>query len=705
MKQLDTGLVNSKSKKSVLKLILIALVAVAFAVLLLWLVDKVFLYLFATSYVDKISAVAGLNRNLSDALKWVVFALAATSIGLVFSFSKARRKVGLVALFALVVAQPLALFLIDSPFDTKGAAQKCYVITRDTIKYGEQAGHDPSTGLECKPLTVEIVEQVESYKNGKRPKRFGFRDKPVFFSERTGSPIVWYSMSSSGLVEAFDLMGFNPDTSKELLPITPELAELWKQQADAPLQIHPEENFEFFDAVTGKPTTWYRREGAGEFVFFNRPGFNPRTGEPLLVVDRDVLTEWSKYRRENQGTPCYVLTRDSVRYEMKIGVDVATGRQCRQYSAEMLVRLREYEKGNRPKRIEASNPTFFDLRSGEPALWYAKGRSGNIELYSLMGFHPDTGEELLPVSREIAMAWKDQQEKPKRAPLKIDPATFVFFDQITGEPRAWYWRSPDGPYEFYDGPGYHPRTGDALIVLTKDLVLRFQKEANDQAKRQADLDAATKRADADVARKRTEELEKLSQSEKRCDLMASNPNDQKRVAEGVPFDALKLQAKEAVEACEAAIKQNPSEPRLQYQLARALQLIDRKRSFVILQKLVSQRYPAAFDNIGWIYYVDQKNPEAAVVSFRSGVDLNDSDSMVSLAEMIDRNHAAPRSASETKLALYQRASQLGNLAASRAEQVELQKQGIEQQNREMQVQQARIAGEMFNIILRGVPRR
>jgi hypothetical protein len=35
----------------------------------------------------------------------------------------------------------------------------------------------------------------------------------------------------------------------------------------------------------------------------------------------------------------------------------------------------------------------------------------------------------------------------------------------------------------------------------------------------------------------------------------------------------------------------------------------------------------------------------------------------------------------------------------------LQKQGIEQQNREMQVQQAKIAGEVFNIILQGLPRR
>jgi tetratricopeptide (TPR) repeat protein len=187
-------------------------------------------------------------------------------------------------------------------------------------------------------------------------------------------------------------------------------------------------------------------------------------------------------------------------------------------------------------------------------------------------------------------------------------------------------------------------------------------------------------------------------------LLAANPNDQNRVGEGVPFEALKPQVKEAIEACENAIRQNPTEPRLQYQLARALQLSDRKRAFPILQKLVSQRYPAAFDNIGWMFYFDQKNPEAAVAAFRSGVQLNDSDSMVSLAEMIDRNHAMPRAEAETKLALYRRAAALGNAAGARAEQVELQKLGIEQQNKELQLQQARIAGEVFNIIPRGMPR-
>ena len=134
----------------------------------------------------------------------------------------------------------------------------------------------------------------------------------------------------------------------------------------------------------------------------------------------------------------------------------------------------------------------------------------------------------------------------------------------------------------------------------------------------------------------------------------------------MPYDA-RLQ--EALEACEIASKQNPKEPRLQYQLARVLEFSDRKRAFAILQKLTSIKYPAAYDNIGWIYLTDQNNPQEAVNYFRKGVELNDSDSMVSLAAMYDRNHTAPRGPGETKLALYHRAAQLGNNSAVGAEQL------------------------------------
>jgi hypothetical protein len=41
-----------------------------------------------------------------------------------------------------------------------GTARKCYVVTRDDIRYGERPGIDPATGRECRPVTAEVIERL-----------------------------------------------------------------------------------------------------------------------------------------------------------------------------------------------------------------------------------------------------------------------------------------------------------------------------------------------------------------------------------------------------------------------------------------------------------------------------------------------------------------------------------------------------------------
>ena len=43
----------------------------------------------------------------------------------------------------------------------------------------------------------------------------------------------------------------------------------------------------------------------------------------------------------------------------------------------------------------------------------------------------------------------------------------------------WYWRGENG-YEFYDALGFHPRTGEVLAAITRDIIndwLRSQNNA------------------------------------------------------------------------------------------------------------------------------------------------------------------------------------------------------------------------------------
>ena len=214
------------------------------------------------------------------------------------------------------------------------------------------------------------------------------------------------------------------------------------------------------------------------------------------------------------------------------------------------------------------------------------------------------------------------------------------FDPLTGETRVWFWRSDKGEYEFYDNPGYHPRTGEPLTSLTKETAAQMFKEAEQLEKRLQE----DKEQREEVTRQRTErieqeqkkraeredererELERQTKAAKACDALAANPTDQHRVTEGVTYEALKGQAREAIESCELAAKQSPAVLRFQYQWARALQTIDREKALEKLRELVKKRYAAAFDNAGWLLITQRKNLEEAVYHFRTGAQLGDPDS-------------------------------------------------------------------------------
>jgi TPR repeat protein len=94
--------------------------------------------------------------------------------------------------------------------------------------------------------------------------------------------------------------------------------------------------------------------------------------------------------------------------------------------------------------------------------------------------------------------------------------------------------------------------------------------------------------------------------------------------------------------------------------------IDKDRAFALLEQLTNRRYPAAFDNLGWLYLARDNIPQA-VSHFRVGTQLGDPDSMVSLVEMYDKGHAAPRNQDETKIALLERAAGAMRQAPARSE--------------------------------------
>jgi hypothetical protein len=503
--------------------------------------------------------------------------------------------------------------------------------------------------------------------------------------------------------------------------------------------------------------------------------------------------------REGHALQCYVLSRNgTVTYGQHPGVDPATGRECRPVKPELIERLKAYQAGKRPQRVTDLNPVFFDPRSGEPIVWYYQAKDGSIEIFDLMGFEPDTGEELLPVTKEIADAWRIQETR--RPPKLIaDPDKYVFFDPLNGQPRAWFWTSSGDRYEFYDAPGYQPQTGDKLEIVTRDVLNRwrdqqkapttaqrvpnkvtiaadtvffdpvngnprlwfwrkdkgeyeffdgpgfdpqngqqlqsftrvaltqYQQEIDDKAKQlqaeqerieaeqkakqdaEARQQAALQQKAADEERQRAAQSERASTLAKQCDDLAANPNDANRVGSGVYYADLKPVADQAVDACDAAVKQNPDTLRFQYQLARALELSgdsaahvkNRQRAFELEQSLVRAGYAAAFDNLASIYR-DHGDINTAVVLFRKGVDLGDSDSMVSLGDLIGDGRVAPMGPQENQIELYKRAAELGNQNGARGYQAELAKAQQAQQQQIQQIQQQRVMLQIMGTVLRNI---
>ena len=427
-------------------------------------------------------------------------------------------------------------------------------------------------------------------------------------------------------------------------------------------------------------------------------------GHGVLMGKRDAI-----YDTSGKTEKCYVLKRDGITILNHVGIDPDTGRECKLLTPQMAEKYNAYKDGKRPQIINDVKPTFFDPVSGEPVVWFAKDSAGHIELFDLMGFHPQSGEELKPVDREIVSEWSKQSSQVvRRVPNRIlDPNKYGFFDPLTGNSKIWFWVSDAGDYEFYDGPGFHPTSGDALKLASRETIVAWKQSvqvAVDKARaaqiaHQAAIDAKN------IADQRAiDEAQKQQQAGLDCDHFAANPTDALKMADGVTFDALRFQADAAFDACSRATKLFPTELRYQYQLGRAAQFKDKKKAFELFTALTNAGYAAAFDNLGGMYQ-DKSDIGTATKLFLKGAKLGDADSMVSLAALIEKGYYTPADASNVRLALLKKAGELGHAGAQQAFEVEAEKAQNAQQQQLMQQQVQSQMLEIFGAVVQGAMRR
>jgi len=77
--------------------------------------------------------------------------------------------------------------------------------------------------------------------------------------------------------------------------IVPSIRAMYRGQAPVALKPTEIDERRFFDASTGRSLIWYHKDSNGAFRFYNGPGFDPESQEPLLPITKELVPSVKNY--------------------------------------------------------------------------------------------------------------------------------------------------------------------------------------------------------------------------------------------------------------------------------------------------------------------------------------------------------------------------------------------------------------------------
>jgi hypothetical protein len=107
----------------------------------------------------------------------------------------------------------------------------------------------------------------------------------------------------------------------------------------------------------GHGIKYYARTDQG-IALYDRPGYEPSTGQPLLPVTPEVARE--------------------LRIQM----------------------------GGSLAKVDPGAVDWFNAYTGKPGLWYYRFPNGELAFFNKPGMDPQTGDALLPVTKELYLSWR-----------------------------------------------------------------------------------------------------------------------------------------------------------------------------------------------------------------------------------------------------------------------------------------------------------
>lgn len=127
--------------------------------------------------------------------------------------------------------------------------------------------------------------------------------------------------------------------------------------------------------------------------------------------------------------------------------------------------------------IEVTDQTAFFDRAGNAIVYYSEMPGGAYDFFSSPGYHPQTGQKLMPVNQDMAAQFlrqvRDDEEGDMVHRVTLKPG-MDFFDRH-GKPLYYYAFIDEGVIELFDRSGYHPRNAAPLLPVTPDIVARISQ--------------------------------------------------------------------------------------------------------------------------------------------------------------------------------------------------------------------------------------
>lgn len=127
-------------------------------------------------------------------------------------------------------------------------------------------------------------------------------------------------------------------------------------------------------------------------------------------------------------------------------------------------------------RLVLGGSACFNQRTGEPLKWYSILHGGTIELVDSPGFDAQ-GTLRRPVTMRICGLQAQQRRGIRPRRLDDDVGELKLFDDLSGAPRVWYSRRPDGTLALFDAAGVDDQTMAVLEPIDRTVAKEVQAVA------------------------------------------------------------------------------------------------------------------------------------------------------------------------------------------------------------------------------------